>query len=96
MSSGGVNFYSLLTNGQNYQHISGDSDDRNNESLQQLYHQGGSVVNQRSSEETGLNENEFWFRPRTGFIDWRTVKKIKTKEMIVDGATELLPYQIEN
>ena len=97
-SAGSANFKFIFAQGNNQNQKNSSESDNNKlmESLQHNYHQGGSVVNQRSSDETGLNEDEFWFRPRTGFIDWRTIKKVKTKDMITDGVTDLLPYLVPN
>lgn len=58
--------------------------------------QGGSLVNQESSQDTGLTQAEFCFQPRTSSFDWKNIGRIKVKEMISDNNPELLPILLPN
>ena len=59
-------------------------------------HNSDSVVNQHSSEDTGMSTHEFYFQPRTANFDWKNLRKVKVKNMIKDNTTELLPMLLPN
>jgi hypothetical protein len=59
-------------------------------------HNSDSVVNQHSSEDTGMSTHEFYFQPRTANIDWKNLRKVKVKNMIKDNTTEILPMLLPN